>query len=166
VIVLPVEVLVMFTAPIVNLVPFPAKAIVLEELAVTTPVPRLRLFAAEFVDDPKASPSVHVQAWFPAFTTAEPLVLLIVAPVPARERAPDPSALLLLMFKVPAVRVTPPDAAELFPLKVNVPAVTKVFPPYVLSPARVISPVPTLVRALALGPLIAEPIVILPVPPM
>ena len=49
-------------------------------------------------------------------------MLLIVAPVPARLRAPDPSALLLLMFKVPAVSVTPPDAAELFPLKVNVPA--------------------------------------------
>jgi hypothetical protein len=62
VIVLPLEVLVMFTAPIVNLVPDPAKAIVLVEVAVTTPVPRLRLFAAVFVDDPKASPSIHDQA--------------------------------------------------------------------------------------------------------
>ena len=55
-------VLVIFTAPIVNLVPVPAKAIVLVELAVTTPVPRLRLFAAVFVDDPKASPSLQAQA--------------------------------------------------------------------------------------------------------
>ena len=62
VIVLQVDVLVIFTAPIVNLVPDPAKAIVLWVLAVTTPVPRLRLFAEVFVDDPKASPSVHVQA--------------------------------------------------------------------------------------------------------
>ena len=54
--------LVIFTAPIVSLVPSPAKAIVLWVLAVTTPVPRLRLFAEVFVDDPKASPSVHVQA--------------------------------------------------------------------------------------------------------
>ena len=62
VIVLPLAVLVIFTAPIVNLVPDPAKAIVREELAVTTPVPRFRLFAAVFVDDPKASPSFNVQA--------------------------------------------------------------------------------------------------------
>ena len=52
------------------------------------------------------------------------------------------------------------------PLKVNVPEVTVVNPAYVLFPARVISPVPTLVRELAAAPLIAEPIVILPVPPM
>ena len=45
----------------------------------------------------------------------------MVAPVPESERAPDPKALLLLMFKVPAVRVTPPAAPELFPLRVNIP---------------------------------------------
>ena len=52
------------------------------------------------------------------------------------------------------------------PLKVNVPEVTMVDPAYVLFPARVISPVPTLVRAMLAAPLISEPIVILPVPPM
>ena len=55
-------VLVILTAPIVNLVPVPAKVIVLVELAVTIPVPRLRLFAAVFPVAPKASPSVQVQA--------------------------------------------------------------------------------------------------------
>jgi hypothetical protein len=59
--VLPDEALVILTGPIVNFVPVPARAIVLPELAVTTPVPKLRLFAAVFVDDPKASPSLHVQ---------------------------------------------------------------------------------------------------------
>ena len=60
--VLPDEVLVIFTGPIVNFVPVPAKVIVLLELAVTVPVPRLRLFAEVFVDVPKVSKSVHVQA--------------------------------------------------------------------------------------------------------
>ena len=55
-------VLVIFTAPIVSLVPVPSKAIVLLELAVTTPVPRLRLFAAVFPVAPKASPFSQVQA--------------------------------------------------------------------------------------------------------
>jgi hypothetical protein len=60
--VLPVEELVIFTGPIVNFVPVPAKVIVLLELTVAVPVPRLRLFAAVFVDAPKVSKSVHVQA--------------------------------------------------------------------------------------------------------
>jgi hypothetical protein len=60
--VLPDEALVIFTGPIVNFVPVPAKVIVLLELAVTIPVPKLRLFAAEFVDAPKVSKSAHVQA--------------------------------------------------------------------------------------------------------
>ena len=60
--VLPDEALVIFTGPIVNFAPVPAKVIVLLELAATVPVPRSRLFAAVFVDDPKVSESVHVQA--------------------------------------------------------------------------------------------------------
>ena len=60
--VLPELSLVIFTRPIVNLVPVPARAIVLPELAVATPVPRLRLFVAVFVDDPKVSKSLHVQS--------------------------------------------------------------------------------------------------------
>jgi hypothetical protein len=61
VIVLPVPVLAIFNAPIPRVVLLPAKAIALLEVAVATPVPRLRLFAAVFVTDPKASPSFHVQ---------------------------------------------------------------------------------------------------------
>ena len=34
---------------------------------------------------------------------------------------PVPKALALLMFKVPVVKVTPPVALELFPLKVKAP---------------------------------------------
>ena len=66
-----------------------------------------------------------------------------MAPAPARVRAPDPSALLLLIFKVPAVRVTPPVAPELSPLKVNVPpaAFIVVRPSYVLLPEKVVVPV-------------------------
>ena len=62
VIVLPVPVLAIFNAPIPRVVLLPAMAIVLLELAVTTPVPRFRLFAAVFVADPKASPSDQAQA--------------------------------------------------------------------------------------------------------
>jgi hypothetical protein len=43
VIVLPLEVLVILTEPMVRVVPVPAKVIALDELAVTVPVPRLRL---------------------------------------------------------------------------------------------------------------------------
>jgi hypothetical protein len=60
--VLPVEALVIFTAPIPRVVLLPTKEIVLEELAVAVPVPRFRLFAAVFVADPKVRVSVHVQA--------------------------------------------------------------------------------------------------------
>jgi hypothetical protein len=51
------------------------------------------------------------------------------------------------MFKVPAVRVTPPAAPELFPLRVNVPptAFIVVRPLYVLLPERVVAPVPVTV---------------------
>ena len=86
--------------------------------------------------------------------------MLIVGPtpelfVPAKLIAPDPSALLLLMFKVPAVRVTPPAAPELFPLKVNVPpaAFIVVRPSYVLLPDKVVVPVAVTVTAPALVPL-------------
>ena len=111
-------------APIVNFVPVPNKFTVLEPVKVTVPVPRSRLFVAVLFDDPKVSAVVLFQviALLPAFTTAEPLVLSIVAP-PVRVKSPVPRALLLLMFKAPAVSVTPPDAAELLPLKVNVPFV-------------------------------------------
>jgi hypothetical protein len=116
---------------------------------------------------PKVVVVANVTALFPALMTADPLVLLILDPELVM-RVPVPSALALLMFRTAApLMLTPPDAPELSPLKVNVPADAVVNPAYVLFPARVISPVPTLVRALlAATPLIAEPIVILPVPPI
>ena len=90
-------------------------------LTVTFPIPRFKLFVAVLPAVPKVNPELQVTSLLPAFTTAAPLVLLIVPAV--RVRAPDPRALALFTFKVPAVSVTPPDAAELFPLKVKVPFV-------------------------------------------
>ena len=96
--------------------------------------------------------------------------MLIVAPVPARLRAPDPKALLLLMFNVPAVSVTPPVAPELSPLKVNVPPVAFIVvrPSYVLLPERVVVPVAVTVTApaVAVPPFaIAEATFQVPAPP-
>ena len=52
------------TSAIVNWVPVPNKFTVLEPDKVTVPVPRLRLFAAVFVDDPKVVAVVlfHMEA--------------------------------------------------------------------------------------------------------
>jgi hypothetical protein len=120
VIVLPLAaVLVMFTAPIVNLVPAPAKVTPLSVLAVTVPAPRLRLLKEVLPAVPKVKFPPQVTALFTALATANPLVLFIVPD--DRVTVPEPRALLLLMFKVPAVRVTPPEAVELFPLNVKVP---------------------------------------------
>ena len=54
---------VLITSPIVNLVPAPNKFTALVPDKVTVPVPRLRLFTAVFVADPKFSAEVpfHVQ---------------------------------------------------------------------------------------------------------
>ena len=49
------------TSAIVNLVPVPNKFTVLEPVKVTVPVPRLRLFVAVFVADPKVSAVVPFQ---------------------------------------------------------------------------------------------------------
>jgi hypothetical protein len=119
VIVLPLEVLVIFTAPIVNLVPVPAKVTPLLVLAVTVPVPRLRLLKEVLPAVPKVKSPPQVTVLFTALAMAPPLVLLIVPDV--RVTAPEPRALLLLIFKVPVVRVTPPPAPELSPLRVKVP---------------------------------------------
>ena len=55
---------VLITSPIVNLVPVPDKFTALVPDKVTVPLPRLRLFSAVFVADPKFSAEVpvHVQA--------------------------------------------------------------------------------------------------------
>ena len=81
-----------------------------------------------------------------------------------------PNAFALLRFKVPAVKVTPPAAPELFPLKVNVPpeAFIVVFPSYVLLPEKVVVPVAVTVTApaVALPPFaIAEATFQVPAPP-
>jgi hypothetical protein len=73
------------------------------------------------------------------------------------------------MFKVPAVRVTPPVAPELFPLKVNVPpgAFIVVRPSYVLLPEKVVVPVPLTVTVpdVAAPFAITLPTVTFPAPP-
>jgi len=129
VIVLPLTaILVMFTAPIFKVVFVPAKVTPLSVLAVTVPAPRLRLLKELVLPAfPKVKFPPHVTALFTALVTACPLVLLIVPPE-ERVRVPDPRALALFTFKVPAVRVTPPDAAELFPLRVSVPDFNSVRP--------------------------------------
>ena len=115
-----VAVEVLFIDPMVNVLPVPTKVSVRAAPTVTVPEPRLRSLLAVFPIAPNVKLFAKVMLLFPAFTTATPLVLLIVPAV--RVRVPDPKALALFTFKVPAVRVTPPDAAELSPLKVNVPA--------------------------------------------
>ena len=112
--------------PIVRVVPLPAKVITRDEAAVTVPVPKFKLELAEVLADvPNVKPFVELPsqttALLPKFVTAVPEVLLIVLLAPSRVSVPVPSALPLFTFKVPAVTLTPPDAAELFPLKVNVP---------------------------------------------
>lgn len=91
----------------------------------------------------------------------------VVAPIVSK---PVPKALALLRFKVPVVKVTPPAAPELFPLKVNVPpaAFIVVRPSYVLLPERVVVPVAVTVTApaVAVPPLaIVLLTVVLPEPP-
>ena len=68
-----------------------------------------------------------------------------------------PVALALLRFKVPVVKVTPPAAPELFPLKVNVPFVAFIVvrPSYVLLPEKVVVPVEVIVTLLAAPMLVA-----------
>ena len=51
------------------------------------------------------------------------LLIVVALPLSPKLKSPVPRALALLMFKVPPVRVTPPDADELFPLKVKIPFV-------------------------------------------
>jgi hypothetical protein len=130
---------VLITSPIVNLVPVPNKFTALVPDKVTVPFPRLRLFAAVFVADPKFSAVVllHVKALFAAFTTAEPLVLSIVAP-PVRVKTPVPRALLLLMFKVPAVRVISLNEFEALKFTVPPELFTTSLPP---TPVFVAAPV-------------------------
>ena len=91
----------------------------------------------------------------------------VVAPIVSK---PVPRALALLRFKVPVVKVTPPAAPELFPLKVNVPFVAfiRVTPSYVLLPERVVVPVAVTVTlpAVAVPPFaIAEATFQVPAPP-
>ena len=112
--------------PIFKVVPVPKRVSVLLVLTVTVPAPKSRSLDAVPADVPKFRPDAKVTALLAAFTTATPLVLLIVPAV--RVRVPDPRAFALFTFKAPAVSVTPPDAAELLPLKVKVPAVTVVSP--------------------------------------
>ena len=81
-----------------------------------------------------------------------------------------PKAFALLRFKVPVVKVTPPAAPELFPLKVNVPpeAFIRVTPSYVLLPDKVVVPVAVTVTlpAVAVPPFaIAEAMFQVPAPP-
>ena len=83
---------------------------------------------------------LRLMTLLPALTTALPLVLLIVD-VAFRVTVPLPSALALLMFSTPEVRVTPPEAV-LTPPRVAVPAV------------MVTSPVPAVVPVLLSVPLV------------
>ena len=99
------------------------------------------------------------------------MLLPIEEPVVApKVSKPVPKALALLRFKVPVVKVTPPAAPELFPLKVNVPpaAFIVVKPSYVLLPARVVVPVAVTITApaVAVPPFaIAEATFQVPAPP-
>ena len=91
----------------------------------------------------------------------------VVAPIVSK---PVPRALALLRFRVPVVKVTPPAAPELFPLKVNVPsaAFIVVRPSYVLLPDKVVVPVAVTVTlpASAVPPFaIAEATFQVPAPP-
>ena len=133
--------------PIFKVVFVPAKLIRGLPLAVTVPVPRSRSLAEVLLVVPKIVVVANVIALFPALMTANPLVLLIVDPALVM-RVPVPSALALLMFRTAAPpMLTPPDAPELSPLKVNVPADAVVNPAYVLFPERVAVPDPVLVKA-------------------
>ena len=88
------------------------------------------------------------------------MLLPIEEPVTAPNSSkPVPKALALLRFKVPAVKVTPPAAPELFPLKVNVPsaAFIVVRPSYVLLPDKVVVPVAVTVTLPAVAGLVAAP---------
>ena len=96
-----------------------------------------------------------------------PIEELVTTP---NSNKPVPRALALLRFKVPAVKVTPPPAPELFPLKVNVPpeAFIRVTPSYVLLPDKVVVPVAVTVTlpAVAVPPFaIAEATFQVPAPP-
>ena len=122
---------VLFIEPIVIVVPVPNKLSVRLEAAVTVPEPRLRSLLAVFPIAPNVTVDElpKVILLFPAFTTAAPLVLLMTLLLELNENVPLPSALALLMFRVPPAPIeTPPDAAELFPLKTKVPAFTDVRP--------------------------------------
>ena len=110
--------------PIVRVVPVPAKLIFRDVPAVTVPVPKFKLLFAVLAAVPKVKPPVELSpqttALLPAFVTALPEVLFRML-LTVKLSAPEPNALALFTFKVPADTVTPPDAVELFPLKVNVP---------------------------------------------
>ena len=96
----------------------PARVMVRVDDIVTLPVPRSRLLDEVLFAVPNVK-SLNVIALFPRLVIAAPLVLAIVPALIVR--APVPSALAWLTLRVPAVRVTPPAAPELFPLRVKVP---------------------------------------------
>ena len=120
---------VLFKVPIFKVVPLPAMLMVSPLLWVTNPAPKSRLFAEVLLVVPKVVVAPNVIALVPALMTADPLVLLIVAPADMLVRDPVPSALALLMFRTaPLLTEMLDDAPELFPLKVNVPEVTVINP--------------------------------------
>ena len=115
--------------PIFKVVFVPAKLITGLLAVVTVPVPRSRLLFVVLLVVPKVVRFPNDIALVPALMTADPLVLLIVAPAELVVRDPVPSALALLMFRTaPVPREMLDDAPELFPLKVNVPTDTVMNP--------------------------------------
>ena len=115
--------------PIFKVVPLPAMLMVSPLFWVTNPAPKSRSFAEVLLVVPKVVVLPNVIALVPALITADPLVLLIVAPEELVVRLPVPSALALLMFRTaPALTEMLDDAPELFPLKVNVPTDTVINP--------------------------------------
>ena len=109
---------------------------------VTAPVPRFRALLPVKVRV-TAPVLAKVMGLLPAFVMAAPEVLsMVLAAVTVKVPAVAPSALALLMFSVPADRVTPPVRPVLLPERVNRPA-----PALVRVPLPVMAP-PT-VRVLA-----------------
>ena len=115
----PEAILVKFPKPIESVELVPARVMVRVDDIITFPVPRSRLLDEVLFAVPNVK-SLNVIALFPRLVIAAPLVLAIVTPA-LIVRAPVPSALAWLILRVPAVRVTPPAAPELFPLRVKVP---------------------------------------------
>ena len=74
----------------------------------TAPEPRFKLLLAVPAEVPKAKLPPSVMGLALALTIAAVLVLLIVPPLIVNVLAVAPSAVVLLIFSVPAVRVVPP----------------------------------------------------------